>query len=162
MKSIIVAYGRGNRVIGNSGKIPWLGKLPIDMRRVRDLTNGQAIIMGRSTYESIGRPLPNRQNIVLTSSDMNIDDVIVVRDISGAFLAVDSDKEAFVFGGARVYESTIDLVDRIYATEVMGDFVGDAFFPEIDMKKWREVSRKYHSKDENNKFDVAFIEYRRR
>lgn len=162
MKSTIVAYGKKNRVIGNKGDIPWMGSLPIDMKRVRDLTTNNAIIMGSNTYKSIGKPLPNRQNIVLSSKNIEIDGVDVVSSIEEAFNSVEKARVPYIFGGASVYAATMDLVDKIYATEVYGDFEGDAFFPEIDKSKWQEVYREHHPADENNKFDVDFVEYIRK
>lgn len=162
MRSIIVAYGKNNRVIGNKGEIPWMGQLPIDMKYVREKTTNQAIIMGYNTYKSLGKALPNRQNIVLTSQNIEEDGIDVARSIENAFEMVENGREAYIFGGAKVYESSIDLVDRIYATEVYGDFTGDTFFPEIDMADWQEVSREHHEADENNKFSVDFVEYIRK
>lgn len=163
MKSTIVAYGKNNRVIGNKGDIPWMGHLPIDMKRVRELTTGQAIIMGYNTYKSIGKPLPNRQNIVLSFEDFDDkNDITIAKNIDEALKSVENGRETFIFGGASVYASTMDLVDKIYATEVYGDFEGDAFFPEIDMSLWQEISREHHPADNENKFAVDFVEYIRK
>ena len=154
MKAIIVAYSIPQRIIGNKGMIPWMGKLPADMRRVRELTTNQAIIMGRKTYESIGRPLPKRQNIVISSkSDIN--------SLEKAFDSVEPGRDSFIFGGANVYKQSIDLVDVIFATEVHGEFKGDAFFPEIEKSKWREVERQDFKADSDNKYSYSFVKYER-
>ena len=154
MKAIIVAYSIPQRIIGYKSAIPWMGKLPADMRRVRELTTNQAIIMGRKTYESIGKPLPNRQNIVISSkSDIN--------SLDKAFDTVEPNRDSFIFGGANVYKQSIDLVDVIFATEIQGEFEGDTFFPEIDMKKWHEVERQDFLADSNNKYPYSFVKYER-
>jgi dihydrofolate reductase len=160
-RAIIVAYSMPDRVIGDRGEIPWLGQMPADMEHVRDLTTNQAIIMGRSTFESIGRPLPNRQNIVLTSGDIEVEGVETVRDFTEAFLAVKIGRAAFIFGGASVFTQALeqDLVDTIYATEIQADFPGDAFFPTLDDTKWQTAERQNFPADDNNAFAYSFIKY---
>lgn len=154
MKAIIVAYSVPGRTIGLKGVIPWMGKVPADMRRVRELTTGNAIIMGRRTFESIGKPLPNRQNIVISSkSDIN--------SLEKAYEAVESGRDSFIFGGANVYKQAIDSTDIIFATEIQGDFEGDAFFPEINSSEWREVERQDFPADSENKYPYSFVKYER-
>ena len=161
-RAIIVAYA-DNRVIGNRGKIPWLGQMPADMERVRELTRDQAIIMGLNTFRSIGRPLPNRQNIVLASDDVEIDDVDIAHSLDEAFALVESDRTPFIFGGASGYAQTLDqdLIDVMYATEIHGEFSGDTFFPEIPATKWREVERQDFPADAKNAFSYSFVKYER-
>jgi len=163
MRAIIVAFSR-NHVIGNHGKIPWMGQLPADMKRVRKLTRDQAIIMGLNTFKSIGRPLPQRQNIVLTPGEFAADGVEVAHSLEEAFAKVSTDKIAFIFGGASVYRQAMeqDLADEIFATEIHEEFDGDAFFPEISRDDWREASREDFAKDDENHFPYSFVTYERR
>jgi dihydrofolate reductase len=160
-RAIIVAYSVPDHVIGDHGTIPWLGRMPADMERVRDLTTGNAIIMGLNTFKSIGRPLPGRQNIVLSLDDTEIDGVEVVRSLDEAFAAVEPGRVAFIFGGASVYAQSMDLVEVIYATEIHGEFSGDAFFPGIPADKWQEVERQDFSADAQNAFPYSFVKYER-
>jgi len=162
-RALIVAYGDGNRAIGYEGRIPWLGRLPADMRRVRQLTTGQAVIMGLNTFRSIGRPLPERQNIVLAGNDFAADGVTVMHSLAAAFAAVEPGRTAFVFGGASVYAQSLKqgLIDEIYATEVHGKFRGDVFFPEIPAADWRETARQDFSTDGQNAFPYSFVKYER-
>jgi dihydrofolate reductase len=160
-RAIIVAYSVPGRVIGDQGLIPWLGRMPADMECVRDLTTNQAIIMGLNTFKSIGRPLPNRQNIVLASDDVSVDGVEMARSFDEAFSAVEPGRTAFIFGGASVYVQALEqnLVDVIYATEIHGEFSGDAFFPVIDLDKWKETERRDFPADEKNAFSYSFVKY---
>jgi len=162
-RALIVAYANPSRVIGDHGKIPWLGRMPADMERVRELTRDQAIIMGLNTFRSIGRPLPERQNIVLAADGVKINDVDIAHSLDEAFALVESDRTPFIFGGASVYAQTLDqdLIDAIYATEIHGEFSGDAFFPEISMEKWREVERRDFPADAKNAFPYSFVKYER-
>jgi dihydrofolate reductase len=131
------------------------------MKRVRSLTTNNAIIMGRSTFESIGRPLPNRQNIVLTSGDIQLDGVDTARSFDEAFSLVKDGATAFIFGGASVYAQALeqDLVDTIYATEIAADFAGDSFFPALDSAKWQESERQDFPADAANAFPYSYIKY---
>lgn len=159
--SIVVAYDR-NRAIGADGDLPWGRALPADLRHFRILTTGSAVIMGRKTFESIGRPLPNRQNIVLTSSDRLDVDVTLARSLTEALQL--AERRAFVIGGGAVYAAALQagVVECIYATEVQAEFpTADTFFPEIDMTQWQEVSRQHHPKDEKNLYPHDFVVYSR-
>jgi len=160
---MIVAYAT-NRVIGDHGAIPWMGRMPVDMRRVRELTANQAIIMGLNTFYSIGRPLSGRQNIVLTSKNFVSDGVKVANSLDEAFALVEPDRVPFIFGGASVYRRALeqDLVDVIYATEIHAEFPGDTFFPEIPADKWQEVEREDFPADKENTYAYSFVKYERR
>lgn len=161
MKYIIVAYDR-NRAIGAKGELPWEGQMKNDMQRVRELTTGNAIIMGRTTYDSIGHALPNRQNIVITHRPFEAKDVTVVSTLNDAYAAVGPGKDAYIFGGGQIYALALDTVDEIITTEI--DTIiddGDAFFPELDQSVWREASREGHQNDDKNKYDYAFVTYKR-
>jgi dihydrofolate reductase len=158
MKSIIVAYDK-NRGIGAKNDLLWLRDLPADLQHFKELTMGGAIIMGRKTHESIGRPLPGRQNIVISRKPTQIDGVTVVGSLQAAYDAVDN-REIFVIGGAQIYSLVINTVDRIFATEVKVTFEqADTFFPAIDMKQWRETDRRAHRADERNLYDYDFVTY---
>jgi dihydrofolate reductase len=138
--------------------------MPADMKRVRELTTGNAIIMGLNTFNSIGRPLPKRQNIVLSPSDIKIDGVEVAHSLNEAFTAVKPGHTAFVFGGASVYTQVLeqDLADVIYVTEIHGQFHGDTFFPEISTEKWQEMERQDFPADGKNAWPYSFVRYERR
>jgi dihydrofolate reductase len=127
--SIIAAMDE-NRVIGREGQMPW--DLPADRKRFHSHTRGHPIILGRKTFEGIGRPLSNRKNIVLTrQKDYRAEGCVIVHDLESAFVACAGADEAFICGGEEVFRETITLVDRIYLTLVHEEFEGDAFFPEI-------------------------------
>lgn len=160
MRYIIVAYDR-NRAIGANNTLPWAGRMKTDMRRVKELTTGNAIIMGRKTFESIGRPLPNRQNIVVSTTGVDVPGVISIGSLDEAFDAVESGKHAYIFGGGKLYESAIDTVDEIVATEIdMAVEGADAFFPPLG-EEWHEASREHFDADENNLYPFDFVLYRK-
>lgn len=157
-----MAYDK-NRGIGAKNDLLWQRNLPADLKHFKDLTTGHAIIMGRKTYESIGRPLPNRQNIVMSREDEVIDGVTVVGSLQEAYDTVEAGKNAFVIGGGQIFALAIDTVDVIFATEVSATFdQADVFFPAIDMALWRETSRVRHTADERNLYDYDFVTYERR
>jgi dihydrofolate reductase len=133
MLSLIVAMSQNN-VIGDKNKLLW--NLKEDLRRFKEITTGHPIIMGRKTYESIGKPLPNRKNIIITRSDINIDGCIVVHSIEEAINMFPNDEEIFIIGGAEIYKQTIGKVDKMYLTVILEDYEGDAFFPYINFNMW--------------------------
>lgn len=134
--------------------------MPADLKHFRTLTTGKNIIMGLSTYESIGRPLPNRRNIVLSRKVHDIDGVDVAQSITEAYALAGAD--AVVVGGGSIYEQTLDDMDRLYVTEVQAEFSNaTVFFPEIG-PMWVETSREHHDADEQNKYAYDFVVYDRR
>lgn len=145
MKISLIAAVANNRVIGKGGKLPW--RLPEDLKYFRRLTEDHIVIMGRKTFESIRKPLPKRVNIVVTSRvGYDPGGVLVVSSLDAALerakqilesRAPKKDDEVFVIGGAQIYREAIEKADKIYLTEIEADFEGDAFFPEIDMEKWK-------------------------
>ena len=142
--------------------MPWEGRMKTDMARVKQLTTGNAIIMGRRTYDSIGRALPNRQNIVITRRPFEADNVNVVSSLDQAYAAVEPGRDAYIFGGGQIYALALDTIDEIQATEI--DTVidsADAFFPELG-PQWQEVSREHHESDESNEYPFDFVTYQRR
>lgn len=160
MISIIAAMGK-NRVIGKDGKIPW--KLPDDWKRYKQITFGHPLVMGRKTYESIGKPLPNRTNIVITRQpDYSAQGCIIVPSLEDALqkaAAAPGSDEIFINGGGEIYKQAIaqNLVDKIYLTEIEKDFDGDAFFPEFDKSKWKLVRRESGKLDAENIYPHSFL-----
>jgi dihydrofolate reductase len=156
-KNIIVAYSTG-RVIGRHNELPWKGELPADMRRFKQLTMGTALVMGRLTFESIGQPLPGRENIVVTSSNHAIEGCMIAPSLEEAYAIADKDKDISVIGGERIFAEALDTADRIYATEINVNLQGDRFFPEIG-DNWQVVSQEDHLPDDKNKWPYSFVIY---
>lgn len=161
MTVIIVAYAR-NRVIGKDNKLPW--HLPAEIKHFKDKTAGHPVIMGKNTYlsivEHLGHGLPNRRNIVVSSSLKSIDgDFELVRSLEDALALaneqLNQEKPVFIIGGAQLYKTALDkdLVDQIYASEIDAEIDGDAWFPPIDESAWREVSVENFTKDSNNQYN---------
>ena len=160
MKTIVVAYDR-RRGIGADNELLWGRDLPADLAHFRALTLGKSIVMGRKTWESIGRALPGRHNIVVSRSGVvQADGATVVDSLQAAYLAATSD--VVVIGGGEIYAQAMNDVDMIYATEVDAEFPGaTVFFPQIDCQQWQEVSRDHHEADEHNKYAYDFVTYAR-
>ena len=161
MLSIIVAKGKNN-IIGKENKLVW--SLPADMKRFRELTTGHVIIMGRKTFESLGKILPNRKHVVFTQNpDFKVDDenVQIVHSMLEIKEYIDNDEENFVIGGAMIYSLLMPYVTKMYVTEINKDFEGDTFFPKINLDIWKETRREKGTQDEDNKFDYDFVTYER-
>jgi len=144
--SILVAMAK-NRVIGRDNRLPW--HLPADLKHFKFLTMGQTIVMGRKTYESIGKPLPGRANIVITRQmDYEIPGAVVVNSLEDALLVCEEtstiDTENFIIGGEKLYQQTIKICQRMYITEIQSNFDGDVFFPQFDPGDWEEMQRDKH------------------
>ena len=155
--SIIVALDEG-LVIGSEGGMPW--HLPADLKVFKTVTMGKPIIMGRSTYESIGKPLPGRTNIVITrNTDFEAEGCRVAHSIDEALAIAkeESAEEAMIIGGGALYEQTIDITDRLYLTRIAVHLVGDTHFPVINSDDWQEVSREEYTADGKNPFDLSFV-----
>jgi dihydrofolate reductase len=160
--SAIVAMSE-NRVIGDHNQLPW--HLPADLRHFKTLTKGHPILMGRKTFESIGRPLPNRTNIVITSNpEFKTPGCIVVNSIDEAIQHAkqNDNKEIFIIGGANVYQQCMSSVSRIYLTIVHEEFEGDAFFPELNMNEWIEMESNTHAADDENEYSYTFLTLERK
>lgn len=163
--SIIVAVSE-NGVIGKDNRLVWT--LRTDMNFFKTTTTGHHVIMGRKNYDSIPekwRPLSNRTNIVVTrQSDLKLEGCIVVNSIDeGLDIARNNnEQETFIIGGGEIYKQSMDLVDKIYYTEVKAVVDGDTFFPEIDPNRWKEVSREKHTADDRNEYDFDIVEYIRK
>ena len=138
--SIIAAMAE-NRVIGHNGIIPW--EIPEDRRRFRELTMGHPVIMGRKTFEAIGRPLPGRQNIILTRRPgFRIEGCLVVNDLRSALEACTGSAEVFICGGSELYREALPFAERIYLTIIHATFQGDVFFPELFSEEFEETERR--------------------
>ncbi len=161
MISLIAAIGKNNE-LGKKNALLW--NLPADMKHFRDTTALHAVVMGRKTFESIGRPLPNRRNVVITR-DVNYkrEGIEVVNSLAAALDKFsDPNEEIFIIGGAELYKQTIEIADRLYITHVdADDKEADAFFPEIIPVVWNEISHKEHRADEKNPFNYTFSVYKR-
>lgn len=158
--SLIVAIAR-NGVIGRDNDLPW--RLPADLQLFKRTTSGHAIILGRKNYESIGRPLPDRTNIVITrDKNYKAEGCLVANSIEEAIMLAGDDEEIFIIGGAQIYAQALDRVERMYITEVDTDVEGDVLFPEYDKSQWRECSRETHPADEQNDYAFDFVVLERR
>ncbi len=160
MITIVVAMGK-NREIGKNNQLLW--HLSKDLKHFKDLTSGHPIIMGRKTYESIGKPLPNRTNIVISKKDDWFEEgILIVGSVKEAVkFAKKIDEEVFIIGGGNIYEQTIDLADKLEVTLVDAELEADTFFPKINEKIWRKIGEENHQKDEKNEFDFCFQTFER-
>jgi dihydrofolate reductase len=156
--SVVVAYAAGNRVIGRDGGLPW--RLPSDMKHFRELTTGGTVVMGRKTYESIPerfRPLPERRNIVLSSTVSELDGAEVFGSLDAALADAG---DCFVIGGGATYAEALPLASRVYATEVAGDVEGDTYFPALDAGVWSCVSAGAPVAENDHEFTIRVYERR--
>jgi dihydrofolate reductase len=148
--SLIVAMSR-NRVIGANGAIPW--HLPAELKLFKTLTMGHHMIMGRKTYESIGRLLPGRTTVIVTRQrDYRVPGAVVAHTLEEAIAACGTDEEIFVIGGAEIFQETLPLAGRIYLTTVDADIAGDTYMPAFDTAEWRERSARFSPADERNPY----------
>ena len=154
MINIIVATSK-NRVIGNNNSLIW--KLPADLKRFKQITTGSTVVMGRKTYESIGKPLPDRRNIIITrDTNYLVDNCEIVNSLEEALMLCNND--CFIIGGGEIYRQSMSIADKIYLTLVHEDFEGDTEFPEIG-SEWKMVTSQDFEPDEKNKPKYSFIEY---
>lgn len=164
MISLIAAVGKNNE-IGRKNELLW--NLPADMKHFRGKTSGHTVVMGQKTFESLGRPLPNRRNIVLTrDNSFNKEGIEIahsLEEFDSLFRkTLKPDEEVFIIGGGQIYKLFMEKADKLYITHVDGEFLdADTYFPEIDKNKWRETSREEHKADEKNSLPYAFTEYER-
>jgi dihydrofolate reductase len=166
MQLAIIVAAAENGVIGKNNALPW--RIPADMRYFKQTTMGKPIVMGRKTFESIGKPLPGRTNIVITRNSAFVAEGIkVVSSLDEALklaedIAVaDGAEELVVIGGAEIYRSAMPRADRLYLTEVHASVEGDALLPEIDWAHWREVGRERHQAESPGEHDFSFVRYER-
>ncbi len=159
MVTIIAAVAQ-NGTIGDRNALLW--HIREDMRHFRTLTGGHPVIMGRKTWESLGRPLPNRTNVVITRQNIAIEGCTVVHSLAEAVALFPSDEEVFVIGGAQIYAEALDIADRMQLTLVHRDYEGDTSFPEWSADGWRECSREEFARGEEYEYPFTFIDYRRK
>jgi dihydrofolate reductase len=152
----LIAAMAANRVIGVNNTLPW--RLPADLAHFKTLTMGHHMIMGRKTYESLGKPLPGRTSVIVTrDAGFSAPGCVVTYSLDEAVAACEGDTEAFFIGGAELYRQALELADRIYLTEVRVEVAGDAWFPEFDRALWCETSRTICRADERNPHDYDFV-----
>lgn len=160
MLTIIAAVAKNN-ALGKNNDLIW--HLPADLKRFKEITLGHHIIMGRKTFESLGKPLPNRTTIIITRNpDYIAPGCLVVNELAEAIEAAAEDENPFILGGAEIYKQAMSLADILDITLVHESFDGDAFFPVIDMSKWTEISRQDFKADEKNKYDYSFVKYKKK
>ena len=158
MKITLVAAIASNNVIGKENSLPW--NIPEDLKRFKQMTSGHTILMGRKTFDSIGRPLPNRQNIVMTK-DKNFEQegIKVINDFDEALeLIKESNEDVFVIGGSKIYELFEPVADSLAITRILKDFEGDAFFPDINWDLW-QIEKEEKFFDEKSNIECKLIEY---
>ena len=161
MKLTIVAAIGENRELGKNNDLIW--HLPADLKHFKSLTTGAPIIMGRKTYESIGRPLPKRKNIVISRNpELQIPGCFCFTTIQDAKASLSGETDAFLIGGGQLYKQYINEVDQLEITEVKESFEADIFFPKIDLKIWKEQNRVSNFADEKNPYDFDFVTYIKR
>ncbi len=161
MLSIIVAKAKNN-IIGKNNKLLW--SLPEDLKRFKEITTGHTIIMGRKTFESLGRVLPNRKHIVFTQNpDFKVEDenVEIVHSMLEIKQYIDDENENFVIGGAMIYSLLLPYTNKMYVTEINQDFEGDALFPKINLDEWQAVKREAGVKNEKNNLEYEYVTYER-
>jgi len=160
MTTIIAAIAENN-ALGKDNDLIW--HLPADLIRFRKTTTGHHIIMGRNTYESIGKPLPNRTTVIITrNKNYTAEGCIIVNSISEALEVAKSDETPFIIGGAQIYKDAIELADQLDITEVHHTFDADVYFPEIDKNIWEETKRENFNPDDKNKYSYSFVSYRKK
>ena len=157
---IMIAAVAENFALGKDNELVW--HLPDDFKRFKQLTTNHYIIMGRKTFESFPKPLPNRTHVIITrQQDYKAEGCLVVANLADALAMVPKDENAFVIGGGEIYALALPFTDVIELTKVHAHFEADTFFPEIDSKQWKLVSEEYHPKDEKHLFDFTYETYRR-
>lgn len=154
--SLIVAAAKNN-AIGKDNALLW--HLSADLKRFKALTTGHPVIMGRKTFESIGKPLPNRRNIVISRSLPVIQGCEVVASVEEALALIHPGEEVFIIGGGSIYKALWHVADRLYLTLVKTELAGDTFIPEIKTDEWKEIRREDFDADEKNEFGYSFIDY---
>jgi dihydrofolate reductase len=153
--SLICATSQ-NGVIGLNNQLPW--RLPADLAHFKKVTMGHHILMGRKTYESIGRPLPGRTNVVITrQKDFQAEGCLMAHSVEQAMALCHKDDEVFVIGGAEIYQQTLPVADKIYLTIIHQDFEGETFLFDLDPSVWQETSREDFEMDEKNQYPYSFL-----
>lgn len=160
MLTIIAAAGENN-ALGKENELVW--HLPDDFKRFKELTSRHHIIMGRKTFESFPKPLPNRTHVVITRKEnYKKEGIVVVHSLERAVEFSNEDPQTFIIGGGEIYKLGMEVADRIELTRVHGTFDADTFFPEIDETKWKLVSEKFHKQDEKHDYSFTYLTYERK
>jgi dihydrofolate reductase len=156
MQISIIAALTNNNVIGNNNKLPW--HMPADLKHFKAITLGKPIIMGRKTYEAIGKALPGRRNIVITrDKNWRCSDCEIYHSLQEAFAAVKECAEVMVIGGAEIYKTALPLADKMYLTFIHHDFIGDTYFPDWNPDEWQEIEHADYPADEKNPYPYSFV-----
>ena len=156
----IIAAIANNHALGMDNKLIWY--LPEDLKRFKRVTTGHHVIMGRKTYESLGKPLPNRVTIIITrNKNYTASNCIVVNSLKEALKKANDDENPYILGGAEIYKLAMPIADKLDLTIVHHEFEADAFFPKIDTSIWKEISREDFKADKLNKYDYSFVTYER-
>ena len=159
-RSLVVAMSR-NRVIGRDNQLPW--RLPADLAFFKRTTMGHPVIMGRKTYESIGKPLPGRTNVVITNQpDYEAPGCVVVHSLEEAYRAVGDQDEVFVIGGSALFDAALRSADAIYLTDVDAEVPGDVYFPPFDRSQWSETELERHGVDDRHAYPFRILRLERR
>lgn len=156
----IIAAMDDNRLIGSNNGLPW--HLPADFKHFKEITMGKPVVMGRKTFESIGKALPGRKNVVISRSGFSADGVVVVNSIEAALSELEEVEEVMIIGGANIYEQTINNADRMYLTHVKAQCEGDAWFPEYNQSEWLITGQASFQADEKNNYAFEIISYQRK
>ena len=157
----LIAAMDNNRLIGSNNELPW--RLPADLQHFKQVTMGKPIIMGRKTWESLGRPLPGRTNITITRDhDYQAEGAVVVHSLEAALSSVANEEEVMIIGGANLYAQAIMSADRLYLTRIDDEFEGDAWFPEMDASEWQLAASENHLPDERNPHSYRFETWTRK
>ena len=157
----LIAAISTNNALGKDNDLIW--RLPADLKRFKKVTSGHPILMGRNTFESIGKPLPNRTSIIITRNNQYKKEGCLIANSLEEAIAITEGKDAFIIGGAQVYKQALEnnLIDQLDITRVHQEFEADVFFPEIDPIVWKEISREDFLADEKNGYDYSFISYQK-
>lgn len=151
----LIAAAAENNALGKDNQLVW--HLPNDFKRFKQITSGHYIIMGRKTFESFPKPLPNRTHIIITrQKNYKVEGCHVVNSIEKSIEISPKDEEVFIIGGAEIYNQSIDFADKIELTRVHSNFDADAYFPEINLNEWELIFEEFHTKDEKHNFDFTF------
>lgn len=154
----LIAAVAENNALGKDNQLLW--HLPNDFKRFKNITSGHHIIMGRKTFESFPKPLPNRTHVIITrQKDYQPESCIIVDSLAKAISVCPKDEELFIIGGGEIYKQSIEIADKLDITRVHYTFDADTFFPEIDLTKWKLTTEEYHPKDEKHPFDFSFETY---
>ena len=154
----LIAAASENNIIGKDNKLIW--RLSDDLKHFKELTKGHFVIMGRKTFESMPKALPNRTNVIITrKTDYKAENAIVVNSLEKALKVAENDNQPFVIGGGEIYKLSMEIADRIELTRVHTSIEGDTSFPEIDLEKWKEVKNEKRLKNEKNEYDFSFLRY---